>query len=300
MTAWFAAIGLLNAAWELNDTAATLHWRPLTCDSDAPPVVPVLRSHVPIEVLVEHILTHDEWSEAEKLTTTHGFPKGIGVKNQKWNPSSAARGLVQAADEHGNRLLISLASDLGPAEKGKDNAPGALPMPITQIANNSSYTAVALRRTAFGSKDIRQNITEVLNALTALNAGYGLEQCDGGMDRVTTDPGINGLGVDAGRLTRTAIAPLAVFGESRVGVGLSGGAGVTNRSVALPLPVQPLTAPELRTLTHIGLAKPSWDWSNHGLGWVYRAHRQKKGDYEYVWTGSPVKRAEVKRNSMNR
>lgn len=295
MTGWFVSVGLLSAAWEMGDQEATLCWRPMMAGSDSPPVVPVVQSTIPLRDVVEHILTHEEWSEAQKLADAHGFPKGMGIKNQKWNPSHGVRPLVLDADEYGNGLLLSLASDLHQAEVNKDGIPGALPMSLAQIANNSSYPQVALRRTAYLTADINDSVQRALDTLTSLNAGYAFEQCDGGMDRAITDPGVNGLGIDQQRLTRAAVAPLALFGSSRVGVGLADGAGVAWKTATLPLPEKPLTYPEFRALTNIGPGNPSWNWTEAGLEWVYSAHRQKKDQYELIWVGAPMKRAELNR-----
>lgn len=286
MTGWFVAAGLLAAAAELGDSEAALRWQSRQDGSQTVPGVPILESELELNDIVSFIVTHDDWSGAQKLADALDFEHGLKVENQKWVGADNVRPMLVEALTLNNRLLTALATDLQPVQfVGKARTP-SVAMPVPQFANNSSYPAVAVARSAAEAGSVDQAIQAALDAVSSLNAGFERVQCDGGMDRPVIDPGVNGLTEDGGRFTKSAVAPLVVFGVSRFGVGQPRGAGADGSSVTLPLPLIPLSAAELQALLSIGRSRTDWEWEGSGLQWIYRADRLAVKDHgEAVWDG---------------
>lgn len=290
MTGWFVAVGLLAAAVELGDSGATLRWESRKLGSQAVPGVPVLESSLELTDLVRFVVTHDDWSGAQKLAEAFGFEKGLKVKNQKWIGAHSLRPMLTEALTVANRLVTAFATDLQPAQRVGEARTLAVPMPLPQSSNNSSYPAVAVARSAAEARSVDQVIEAAVDAVLSLNAGFEQVQCDGGMDRPVTDPGVNGLTEDGGRFTKSAVAPLVLFGVSRFGVGQPSGAGSNGASLSLPLPLTAVSSAELQALLSIGLTRSDWQWDGTGLQWVYSAARLKLTDYESVWEGGATTR----------
>ncbi|WP_344336500.1 hypothetical protein, partial [Brevibacterium salitolerans] len=240
-----------------------------------------------LEDLVSRVLCDPQWARAQELAESHGFgKKGLGVKNQKLKPAAHLHGLLLDADDAGVDLVTGTAGDLGPATAG------AVTMPITPIANNSSYLEMAFKTVTGRGKPSREAVENVCAALGSITEGFSDEKCDGGMDRPeTTDPGVNGLGNPVVGQVRTVFAPLVMYGMSQLGSGPADGLGVTRSGeLVLPLPTTPVTLSELRAAVHIGHARPRWAWDVDGLEWIYAAKLVKPTAYEKLWQGRPRQR----------
>lgn len=285
LTGWYAAVGLLVAA-RTKDPEAAIHWEPLGGVSGSP-VTPVLTARASLEDLVSEVLYDPQWTRAQELAESHGFGRrGLGVKNQKLKPAVRLHALLLDADDAEVDLVTGTASDLGPTEAG------AVTMPITPIANNSSYPEMALKMVTGRGKPAQEAVGNVCAALLSITEGFSDEKCDGGMDRPeTTNPGVNGLGNPMIGQIRTVFAPLVMYGISMLGSGPVDGLGVTRSGeLTLPLPTTPVRLSELRTAAHIGRARPTWAWDVDGLGWVYVARPVKLTAYEKLWLGQPRQR----------
>lgn len=67
------------------------------------------------------------------------------------------------------------------------------------------------------------------------------------------------------RLSRSALAPLALYGIASLGVGPLRGMGVVSTDeVVLPLPTAGQTFTQLRALTYLGHGRSRWDWMSAG------------------------------------
>ncbi len=281
MTGWFAVVGLLAAA-SRTDSRARLHWKPLPSDAAETPSVPVLTTTAEPEQLIRRIIESGSWQSALDLTTGVLTTGGLTAKGQKVGPASTLHSLLKSAQEHEDWLLVGLLNDLAPAESSSK-----IPLAIAPFANNTSYVRVAFERT-FGREEAPSRaVDEVVNTLTTMSAGFSYEKCDGGMDRSLAEaPGVNGLGDPVTRLSRSALAPLALYGMSSLGAGPLRGMGVVAAGeVALPLPTTGQTFTQLRALTYLGRGHPRWDWASADLEWIYVATRQPLTSYESVWNG---------------
>lgn len=281
MTGWFAAVGLLAAAAN-TDTGACLHWGPLPLDATGTPLVAVLTTSEEPEKLVRRILESAAWQSALDLTNGLLTKPGLVAKYQKVGPASVLHGLLRRADEQQDWLLMGLVNDLVPAE-GSSN----VPLAMAPFANMASYVKVAFDRVSCGMGLPAGVVDNAVDALTTVSAGFSHDKCDGGMDRnLAHAPGVNGLGDPVTRLSRSALAPLALYGMASLGAGPLTGMGVVSADeVALPLPTAGQTFTQLRALTYLGHGRSRWDWMSAGLGWIYSAKQQRPTEKESVWSG---------------
>uniref|UniRef100_UPI0035E436EA hypothetical protein n=1 Tax=Gordonia asplenii TaxID=2725283 RepID=UPI0035E436EA len=286
MTGWFAAVGLLAAAAR-TDPGARLRWEPLSSDATETPLVPVLTTSEQPEQLVRRIIESASWRSARELTDGVLAGGGLKIKGQKVGPASALHGLLESAEEQQEWLLSGLLNDLAPAE-----ASSKIPLAIAPFANNATYLGIAFERVDRGKMSAR-SADEALEALTTTSAGFSHTKCDGGMDRnLAETPGVNGLGDPVTRLSRSALAPLALYGMASLGAGPVRGIGVvTAGDVALPLPIAEHTFPQLRALTYLGSGRRRWPWASAGLEWIYAAEKQPLTAYEAVWNGRATLRS---------
>lgn len=286
LTGWFASVGVLAAAVDLDDAAA-LSWRPLLEGSVEAPSIPILRTQHSLESLVRHVIESSAWDEALHLLDDHGLANGDGlrIKNQKIGPPERLRSLLVRADEDCAPLILGLVGDL------VDTTTSQAEMPIVPFANNSSYPAVAYRH-----RESHSPVDATVAALLSLNAGYSATACDGGMDRtLSAQPKANGLGSPAEeRATRTAIAPLALFGMARIGHAGAAPLGLARkdrrRALRVPLPLQPTSLDTLRTLLISMWSGRSGRWDLSGAQWAYEAVHPDVGRSENYWLGTVVRR----------
>ncbi|MGV1006257.1 MAG: type I-G CRISPR-associated helicase/endonuclease Cas3g [Candidatus Nanopelagicales bacterium] len=280
MTGWFAAVGLLAAA-SGTDAGARLHWEPLPSDATGTPLVTFLTTSEEPEKLVRRILESTSWRSAGDLADELLTKSSLTAKYQKVGPASALHGLLRRADEQQNWLLLGLVNDLVPAEASSN-----VPLAMAPFANMASYVKVAFDRVNCG-RGLPAGVVDVLGALTTVSAGFAHDKCDGGMDRnLGNAPGVNGLGDPVTRLSRSALAPLALYGIASLGVGPLRGMGVVSADeVVLPLSTAGQTFTQLRALTYLGHGPSRWDWMAAGLGWTYSAQQQRPTDKESVWSG---------------
>jgi CRISPR-associated endonuclease/helicase Cas3 len=293
LTGWFASVGLLAAAVDAGDSAATLCWE----SSGLAPQIPALTTRLPLRDVVSWAFDQESWDEAEALVSNVlKTSNGLRRKNQKLAPATMLRELLLSAEaKTSTRLLLGL---LGDADKA--DASEQVELPIVPFANNSSYPRVALefleRSTA---------VADCLAALTNVNLGYTTTACDGGLDRPRAAmPLVNGLGAPGGeRSVRTALAPLALYGMGRLGNASAAALGVTrpaNRSLLhLPIPTMPVTLTMLRSMTISINAPNSWSWSAIGSEWTYSASKETlsdRKDVDIVWSGRVVPRSTTKLN----
>lgn len=294
LTGWFASVGLLAAAVDAGDDAATLCWE----SWEQTPQVPVLTTRLPLRDVVSWAFDRKAWVEANALVADvlGRDDMNLRKKNQKLAPAAGLRGvLLRSEAEAPARLLLGLLGDAAKAGAG-----GQVELPIVAFANNSSYPKVALdfleRATA---------IDDCLRALTDVNLGYTTTACDGGMDRPrAAAPLVNGLGAPGDeRSVRTALAPLALYGMGRLGNTGAAALGVIRSAgrpqLQLPLPTEPATLAALRSMT-ISIRSPrSWSWSAIGGEWTYSASREYLSDrktVDIIWSGRVVPRGEAKPN----
>lgn len=286
MTGWFAATGLLAAATS-TDPGARLHWEPLPSDATGTPLIAVLTTAEELEQLVRRIIASPSWQSAVDRTGGVLTAGDLTAKGQKVGPASALRDLLEAADERQDVLLTGLLNDLGPAESSSK-----IPLAMAPFANNASYVAVALKRVARQQGVPPHAVDDALEALMTTSAGFSQEKCDGGMDRrLEETPGVNGLGDPVTRLTRPALAPLALYGMASLGAGPLKGMGVMpGDEVALPLPTAEQTFTQLRALTYLGRGHARWDWRPAGLEWIHTGRQKRLTSYESVWIGQARQR----------
>lgn len=281
MTGWFTAVGLLEAA-SSTDPEARLHWEPLPSDATGTPLVPVLTTSEEPEQLVRRIIESGFWQSALDLTNGMLTTGDLTAKGQKVGPASALHSLLESAEGQQDCLLTGLINDLAPAESSSK-----IPLAMAPFANNASYVSIAFKR-AFGREGAPPRaVSEAVDALTTMSAGFSHDKCDGGMDRsLERAPGVNGLGDPVTRLSRSALAPLALYGMASLGAGPLRGMGVVAAGeVALPLPTTGHTFTQLRALTYLGRGRARWDWASAGLEWIYAAKQQSLTTYEAVWSG---------------
>lgn len=281
MTGWFTAVGLLAAA-SSTDAGARLHWEPLPSDATGTPLVAVLTTSEKPEKLVRRILESASWQSALNLTNELLTKPGLVAKYQKVGPASALHRLLRRADEQQDWLLLGLVNDMAPAE-----ASSKVPLAVAPFANMASYVKVAFDRVDCGKGLAAGVVDDAVNALTTASAGFSYDKCDGGMDRdLGNAPGVNGLGDPVTRLSRSALAPLALYGIASLGAGPLRGVGVLSADkVALPLPTTGQTFAQLRALTYLGHGRSRWDWMSAGLAWTYSAKQQHPTEKESVWSG---------------
>lgn len=300
LTGWYAAVGLLWAAHMVGDAAATLHWESVAPEErTTEPTIPVLRTRLELDELVHTVLFAPEWDEAKQLWEAVGLEgKGLCRKNQKITPGDRVRELLLLAEDSRNQLILGLVSD-----SGARDSKGQLQLPLPVLANNSNYLGVAYDH--LGVKEIHVEAegrhageTATVEALLDINAGYESVTCDGGMDRNRASKSdVNGTWRQ--RVSRAALAPLAVMGMAAFGCGQPQGAGRMEDILELPLPAQPMLYPELRAATIIGCALDRRNtWVNFAGGWVYRASRQPDGKSENYWVGGPTRRSSLLKASM--
>ncbi|MFV0434650.1 MAG: hypothetical protein ACK5LO_11785 [Leucobacter sp.] len=292
LTGWFSAVALLAAAHEQGDETARIRWEPLGT-GDAPSI-PALHSRLGSEEIVSSILRSHEWQNTEDLLHEHGFESGLGVKNQRLRPANRLRDLLLHADGGSdglrNPLLLGIVGDL--ARSSRTAAARQVDLPIAAIHNNASYPATALRALPDSPAELTRAVRETCDALVSVNAGYGVEKCDGGMDRSRSAlPGVTGLGDAKNRQTRTALAPLALFGMSRLGSGTPSGIGASGSGVqarlVLPCPTGWTSFEEIQALALIGRGpkQRTRAWERHGQEWVYEASGFKPSEKQTVWEG---------------
>ncbi|WP_237143201.1 HD domain-containing protein [Sediminivirga luteola] len=288
LTGWFTVVGLLASALDLGDRDAAVQWD--GGGNAGAPLVPVFSSRLPLETLVTNAVNTEKWRRGNELVASVlDVGKGLGRKNQKLPQVTKMRELLQRAAAEGHELVLGLVTDL-PAATGEGEKAQVL-LPIVPWPNNFSYPEVALKRA--GRDDV---VERMVAALLDPNAGYEPEPCDGGMDRaVAAVPLINGVGeAGSGRMTRAALAPLAVLGMARVGHAGGGPLGVIGSGEAsklrLPLPTRPTGFDELRALLMAVWTSPRWNWAAVDSAWVLEFRRLKKGDSDMSWQGGAVRR----------
>lgn len=289
LTGWYASVGMLAAAVDAGDTTATLQWT----TPEAGPQVPVLTTQLPLEQVVAHAFDTSLWEQANALVARCLLDEKMVLrrKNQKLAPAKLLRDVFLPAEEdRATRVLLGLLGDAAAAD-----GTGQVELSIVPFANNSSYPGVALA--AVGRKNAAEGC---LAALTDMNAGYSATACDGGLDRPrSAAPLVNGIGAPGDeRMTRTAIAPLALYGMGRLGntgaapLGVWGTGG--RLSLHLPLPTSPATLATLRSMT-IGIRSPTrWRWDAISAQWIYAAskeHLSARKEVDIVWSGRAILRA---------
>lgn len=262
LTGWFAIAGLLRCAFEAGDCVAEIRWNDR---GDLPPTVPVWRSQMPLLEVCKALLESDQWARLAAV----GAPliDGLARKNQKVGPADSLRGALLPFRT--DWLVAGIANDAAPANSAGELGSVA-PLAIAAQANNASYVSTALNaRDGLNADDLR-------TALTDPSAGWGLDQCDGGMDRAGIDDGVSGREVKAGRVIRRALAPPALMGMASMGsVGVDG-LGVRNRTLRLPLPTEFTDWLSLTALTHaVG--------TDHG--WVLEYEHRPYGKSVNLWDG---------------
>lgn len=298
LTGWFASVGLLAAAVDAGDDAATLHWESSDAALPAPdlaPQIPVLTTRLPLHDVVSWAFDKKGWVEADALVTDVLGTRGMNLrrKNQKLAPAAGLRGvLLRSEVKASSRLLLGLLGDAATAD-----ARGQVELPIAPFANNSSYPDVAL---SFLERAMA--IDDCLAALDNMNLGYTTTACDGGLDRPrAAAPLVNGLGAPGSeRSVRTALAPLALYGMGRLGNTGAAALGVVRSAgrllLQLPVPTEPATLAALTSMT-ISIRSPrSWSWSAIGGEWTYSASREylsDRKDVDIVWSGRVVRRNEA-------
>lgn len=291
MTGWFAVVGLLAAA-SSTDPRARLHWKSLSSDATGTPLVPVLTTTDEPEQLVRRIIESASWQSALDRTNGVLTSGGLTAKGQKVGPASALHSLLETADEGQDWFLTGLLNDLASAESSSK-----IPLAMAPFANNASYVRVAFTCTSGREGVLPHAIAEAADALT-MPTGFTRNKCDGGMDRdLEAKPGVNGLGDPVTRRSRSALAPLALYGMASLGTGPRRGVGVVAAGeVALPLPTTGQTFAQLRALTYLGRGRPRWDWTSAGLEWIYSAVQQSLTAYESVWNGRARPRGRGRRS----
>lgn len=290
-TGWYAAAGLLAAALELGDADASICWRPVVPGGDV--AVPAIASEHTLERLVGHVCDAGRWERAQDFVLEHvGGKYGLWAKSQKLKPARALRELLLEADERGLRLVLGLVGDLGPQERQSQQ----VPLPLNALANNSNYPSVARDHVARG---LEVAVPQTVSALLDVNAGYSAAQCDGGFDRHDANSyAITGVGsVDdtAGlRATRTALAPLAVYGMAALGhtgaLGFGRARIGRTRALRLPLPQRPTSFDELRALLLSVWSADRWDWAAIDNDAVLEAEFVDRGDSDKSWRPSTKRR----------
>jgi CRISPR-associated endonuclease/helicase Cas3 len=287
MTGWFSSVGLLAAA-TTTDPEARLHWEQLRADPTGTPLVPVLTTSEEPRTLVHRILESPSWQSALDLADDR-LPRtrSLGAKFQKVGPTSMLHELLSTAEGRREWLLLGLLNDLAPGDSA-----GNVPLAIAPFANMASYVKVATDRVDAGDGLPDGLVAETVAALTTVAAGFSAAKCDGGMDRsLGQAPGVNGLGDPVTRQSRTALAPLALYGMASLGAGPLRGMGVVAAGeVLLPLPTVGQTFAQLRALTYLGRGRPAWRWTSTGLEWIYAAQRERPTDKEAVWVGQARRR----------
>lgn len=297
MTGWFAVVGLLAAA-SSTDSEARLRWRPLPSDTTKTPLVPVLMTSEKLEELVRQIFESTSWQQVRDLTKGRAPTCDLMAKGQKVGPSSDLHELLKIAQGQQNCLLMGLLNDLAPADKAF-----RVPLAIAPLANNASYVRVAfdsqehVKCSSAREREPHGPIDDALEALATVSAGFTHTKCDGGMDRnLAQTPSLNGLGNPVTRLSRSALAPLVLYGLASLGAGPLRGIGVVSPGeVSLPLPRTAQSFNQLRALTYLGKGPRQWDWESAGLEWIYAAKQRCLTKYDSVWVGRPRQRGRVRR-----
>lgn len=287
MTGWFAAVGLLAAARD-TDPGARVHWEPLLSDPVGTPMVPVLTTSEEPQQLVRRVIGSSSWQSVLDLTNGVLTSGGLTAKAQKVGPASGLHDLLESAEGQRAELFTALINDLAHTEtSSNDKSSSKVPLAMAPFANNASYVAVAFARASRRRGVRTRAVDEAVDALTRIGAGFSNDKCDGGMDRNLAEaPGVNGLGDPVTRLSRSALAPLALYGMASLGTGPLKGMGVVAADeISLPLPLTGLTFSQLRALTYLGRVHPRWDWTSAGLEWIYLAKRRVLSKYESVWDG---------------
>lgn len=259
LTGWFAVAGLLRTAYDAGDRTAAVWWPHAAGQS---PAVPRWRSALALEEVCELLLGSEQWEAVERY--------GLRAKYQKL-PAERVGGMLDAvarAEAGAERAWPWLATALVQDAQRAD-LKGNLEFTIAAKANNASYVDIALEARAVGSGSL------VAGCLTDSGSGWLSAKCDGGMDRTSFDGGVTGREVKGSRIIRSGLAPAALTGMASMGtVGLDG-LGVRRRQLALPLPAEPTTWPELVALTHAVRTFPGWclDYRSETVG------------YELLWKG---------------
>jgi CRISPR-associated endonuclease/helicase Cas3 len=301
LTGWFAAAGLLAAAHLSGDTRATLRWEPFLSEVSTGiqlPTVPVLNSSLEAREIVERLFASRFWPETVAISQIAGFEtsdkqkNGLYRKYQKIQPASALRTFLLQADEYQNLFALGLVGDTLPASRETDPAKRGVELPIPAFSNNSSYPALCFDA-VLGGDQRESKVDAALEALVSVDSGFFPEKRDGGMDRERqSSPLVNGRWAKDGRVSRSALAPLALFGMTLLRSGHPRGVGVTRATLALPMPSAPQTFTQLRALVNAGPTRPQWRWAEISNEWIYRATKHGGGNQgPETWIGHPSLRS---------
>lgn len=266
LTGWFAVSALLRFAHSAGDRDATVHW---TAAGGGPPSTPVWRSEVPLADVCRSLVDSEQWD----LLTALGalLDGGLAKKYQKVQPLSV---LEQVLTTNPAAWLVQgLLQDAVAAEKGV-----VVPLTMAAAANMSSYVGTAL-----AALHMPACADRLMAAFLDPLAGWSEANCDGGMDRPGIDDGVTGREVKDHRMIRTALAPAALLGMAAFGTAGENGMGVRGKSLQVPLPMEPVTWPEMvaRTRAIAGTR-----------GWTLR-YELRTYDKQQLWLGYPIQTGPV-------
>lgn len=300
VTGWYAAVGLLAVASERADPGARLRWRAVTGRPGDPPVLPLLTARDDLRTLVAHVFASPVWEQARDLVVSNTRTgDGLRVKNQKLSFDTSLRRLLLEAQDADADFLLGIAGDLEAAEGSAGERHGLnlkLKLLIPAYANNSSYPRVALDVVAQGS---HSGGAETLAALTDVQRGYADDQCDGGFDRSEGAAyAVTGIGSADGkdgiRVSRTALAPLVLFGMAAIGNTGASAIGIGNvdaqKTLRVPLPERPVDLAELRALAFTVYGAGKWNWGQLHADALFEARHKSKGKSEHSWDARSARR----------